>query len=161
VTTLAIATVLHATMLAAGAETYAAARRTMDESNVPMVVMVGAEWCGPCQRMKRTILPQLRQRGVLNRVAFAQVDADGEAELARKLTGGGPVPQLVMVRKTPLGWMRRKLIGAQSVEAVERFIEEGLAVHERENGQSRGDSASAPSPPPEAAPTAARPVSSP
>ena len=44
-----------------------------------------------------------------------------------KLTGGGPVPQLVMYRKTPNGWLRRKLIGGQSVEAVEEFINEAVA----------------------------------
>ena len=68
------------------------------------------------------------RRGVFRRVAFAMVNPDQDAELAEQITGGGPVPQLVMYRKTAKGWMRRKLIGGQSVEDVEAFIKEGLAA---------------------------------
>jgi thiol-disulfide isomerase/thioredoxin len=108
-------------------ETYAEARRQITETGRPMVVMVSTDWCGPCQAMKRNILPKLRERGLFKKVAFAQVNADRDSELAKELTGGGPVPQLVMYRKTEKGWLRRKLIGGQSVEQVEQFIKEGLA----------------------------------
>ena len=108
-------------------ETYTEARRQISETGRPMVVMVSTDWCGPCQAMKRNILPKLRERGLFKKVAFAQVNADRDSELAKELTGGGPVPQLVMYRKTENGWLRRKLIGGQSVEKVEQFIKEGLA----------------------------------
>lgn len=134
-TTLFLVVAMHATALGAAGETYAAARRDLEETGKPMLIMVGTQWCGPCQKMKTLVLPQLRQRGVLGRVAFAQVDADRDGELARQLTGGGPVPQLVMYRQTPNGWVRRKLIGAQSIEAVEQFVAEGLAVHARETAE--------------------------
>jgi putative sterol carrier protein len=35
-----------------------------------------------------------------------------------------------MYRKTANGWRRQKLVGGQSVEAVEQFIKEGLAQDE-------------------------------
>jgi thiol-disulfide isomerase/thioredoxin len=114
-------------------ETYAEARREIVETGRPMVVMVSTDWCGPCQAMKRNILPKLREHGLFKRVAFAQVNADRDSELAKELTGGGPVPQLVMYRKTDKGWLRRKLIGGQSVEKVEQFIKEGIAMNETDH----------------------------
>ncbi|MFW5692962.1 MAG: hypothetical protein ACOCWL_01980, partial [Thermoguttaceae bacterium] len=72
--------------------------------------------------------------------------------LAKRLTGGGPVPQLVMFRKTEQGWVRRKLIGRQSVEVVERFIEQGIALDEADKrraaqlaSRQRAETAAAPS----------------
>ena len=97
-----------------------------------MVVMVSTDWCPPCQVMKKTILPRVRERGLLRKVAFAVVNPDRDGDLAEKLTGGGPIPQLVMFRKTADGWMRRKLVGGQSVETVEQFIKEGLSQDEQE-----------------------------
>jgi len=120
--------VLHALLPLATADSYAEAHRLTVESGKPMLVMVGAEWCGPCQRMKTEILPQVRRNGTLNNMAFALVDVDRQAELARRLTGGGPVPQLLMFHQTNDGWKRRKLIGGQSVQSVEKFINQGLAA---------------------------------
>ncbi len=109
-------------------ETYAAAYKVIAETGKPMVVMVGTEWCPPCQTMKRHILPELRKRRCFGKIVFARVNADDEAALAKRLTGGGPVPQLIMFRKTENGWARRKLIGKHSVETVEQFVEQGLAL---------------------------------
>jgi thioredoxin-like negative regulator of GroEL len=108
-------------------ETYAEAHQAIVKSDKPMVVMVAADWCQPCQNMKKTILPQVRERGLLKKVAFAVINFDRDRELARKITGGGPIPQLVMFRKTKDGWASKKLIGSQSVETVEHFIKDGLA----------------------------------
>jgi hypothetical protein len=80
--------------------------------------------------MKKTVLPRVRERGLLRKVAFAMVNPDRDGELAEKLTGGGPIPQLVMFRRTADGWIRKKLIGGQTVETVEEFISEGLAQDE-------------------------------
>jgi thioredoxin-like negative regulator of GroEL len=128
-------------------ESYEDACRVTQETGRPIVVMVGTDWCGPCQMMKKVILPKARELGAFKRVAFAIVNADREPELAQKLTGGGPIPQLVMYRKASTGWMRRKLVGGQTVEAVQEFIDEGIALQEAgakssENGQN-ADSPSA------------------
>lgn len=136
-TALTLATILHVSLMATSADTYAEARRKMTETGKPMVVMVGTDWCMPCQRMKNTVLPEVRKDGVLSEVSFAMVNRDRDGKLARQLTGGGPVPQLVMYRKTAHGWKRRKLVGGQSVIAVERFIKEGLAL-DKETGKETG-----------------------
>jgi thioredoxin-like negative regulator of GroEL len=134
VTSMFCATVLQAAMMVTGADakpleaaTYAEAHRISETTGEPIVIMVGTDWCSPCQTMKKTILPRVREHGLFRRVAFAVVNADRDSKLAEEITGGGPIPQLVMFRKTPKGWVRKKLIGGQSVETVEEFINEGLA----------------------------------
>ena len=145
-TTMLCATIMQAALLVTGAdptaakaETYAAARRVTVKTGKPMVVMVSTDWCPPCQVMKKTILPRIRERGLLRKVAFAMVNPDREGELADQITGGGPIPQLVMFRKTPKGWVRKKLIGGESVETVEEFIKDGLASDKAEKKDGEED----------------------
>ncbi|MGA2063441.1 MAG: thioredoxin family protein [Thermoguttaceae bacterium] len=109
-------------------DNYTEAHQQMEKTGRPMLVMVSTDWCAPCQVMKKTVIPQVRQRGLLGRVAFAVVNPDRDRDLANRLTGGGPVPQLVLFRKTPRGWTRRQLVGRQSVEEVENFINQGLVA---------------------------------
>jgi len=123
-------------MVTLGADEYADAHHQMEKTGRPMLVMVSTDWCAPCQVMKKTVIPEVRQRGLLGRVAFAIVNPDRDRELASRLTGGGPVPQLVMYRKTPKGWLRRNLVGRQSVEAVEEFINQGLASDGEDKGRA-------------------------
>ena len=110
---------------ASDGETYTDAHQTTMKTGKPMLVMVSTEWCPACQVMKRRIMPLVRERGLLSRVAFATVNPDQEGELSRQLIGSGPIPELVMYRKTPRGWIRRVLVGGQSVETVEQFINQG------------------------------------
>jgi thioredoxin-like negative regulator of GroEL len=114
------------------ADSYDQAHQATMETGKPMVVMVTTDWCAPCQVMKKTVIPQVRQRGLLSRVAFAIVNPDRERDLAQRLIGGGPVPQLIMFRKTAGGWKRQQLVGGQSVESVEQFINEGIAKDQEE-----------------------------
>jgi len=133
-TSILLAAVVQTAILATGAdaepaakETYVEAQRMTTQTGRPMVVMISTDWCPPCQMMKKTVLPRVREGGLLRKVAFAMVNPDCDRELAEKLIGGGPIPQLVMFRKTRNGWMRKNLVGGQSVETVEEFIKEGLA----------------------------------
>jgi thioredoxin-like negative regulator of GroEL len=135
---------------AAENENYADAQKATVKSDKPMVVMVGADWCGPCQMMKKTILPQVREHGLFKKVAFAIVNFDRQRELAKKITGGGPIPQLIMFHKTKDGWATKKLVGSQSVEAVEQFIKEGLASNSDKKKTDEEDDSPAPPTPPAA-----------
>lgn len=113
-------------------ETYLEAHRQTLRTGQPMVVMVGAEWCPACKAMEANVIPAIRQRGLLRRVAFALVDLDREREVGSKLIDGGPIPQLIVFRKTANGWRNRRLIGNQSVETVEEFINQDVAAAEAE-----------------------------
>jgi thioredoxin-like negative regulator of GroEL len=126
VPTFAFAVVLQASLLATSSENasynYADAYKATEESGKPLVVLVGAEWCPGCQAMKTSIMPKVAAHGGLKNVAYAQVNTDRQGELARQMMSGNMIPQLVMYTKTADGWKRQRLIGAQSPEAVESFL---------------------------------------
>jgi thioredoxin-like negative regulator of GroEL len=121
---------MHLPLLVSATESYDAAHRETAKTGQPLVVMVGADWCPACQQMEKTVIPQVRERGLLRRVAFALVNLDRERDLAQNLIEGGPIPQLIVFRRSPDGWHRRRLIGGQSVETVEQVITEEVAENE-------------------------------
>jgi len=127
VTTFSLAAALQLSILAPGADTYAEAYRLTAKTGRPMVVMVGAEWCPACKAMETNVIPQVRRRGVLGRVAFAIVDLDRQRNLGRTLTRGGPIPQ-----------------GAQSAPQVEAFIDAGLKRHASQQQTASEANAQAP-----------------
>lgn len=122
---LSLCTVLQLSMMTAGANTYAEAHKATAETGRPLVVLVGADWCPACERMKNSSIPQV-EKGLLSKVSFATINTDRESKLARKLMSGGPIPQLIMYRKTAQGWRRHSLVGAQSPRAIESFLKQGL-----------------------------------
>jgi thiol-disulfide isomerase/thioredoxin len=88
----------------------------------PLVVLVGADWCTACVHMKDTVLPQVARAGGLKQVEFAYVDMDRQPELASRLSQGGPIPQLIRLKKTRDGWQHKRLVGAHSVKTVTYFV---------------------------------------
>ena len=131
-TSLSLVAVMQAALFATDAENYADAHRKTTKTGRPMVVLVGADWCPACKTMEKKVIPQVKRRGVLRRVAFAIVNLDRERRLGRQLTRGGPIPQLIMYRRTGSGWKRRTLIGGQSVDKVASFIDEGVKLDAQE-----------------------------
>ena len=127
-TSLTLATILQASIIAVGADDYAAARRETTDTGRPMVILVGADWCPACQTMKNEVVPQVKRRGLLGRVAYAVVNLDRQKDLGQQLVADGPIPQFIMYRKTREGWKRRRLVGGQGAETVEAFIKEGLEL---------------------------------
>jgi thioredoxin-like negative regulator of GroEL len=123
---LALSGVFSLSLLAGSPQTYAQAHRINAETGRPIVVLVGADWCPACRKMKTTVLPQAERRGLLKKVALATVNTDREGKLAQQLMHGGAIPQLIMYHKTSHGWQRQELIGVQSVDAIESFINKGL-----------------------------------
>lgn len=137
-TSLTLATVLQASILAAtaggtvgspAAEDYASARAKTEKTGQPIVILVGADWCPACVEMKKDVMPKIRKQGILKQVAYATVNLDKQGKLGKQLTGGGPIPQMIMYRKTRKGWLRRCLIGGQSPKTVEAFIQRGVELN--------------------------------
>jgi thioredoxin-like negative regulator of GroEL len=142
-TSLIVAAVLQSAILATGvdatpisSESYTEASQAVEKTGKPLVVMVSTDWCPPCQTMKKKVMPQVREGGALRKVVFAMVNPDRDHDLAEKLIGGGPIPQLVMFRKKGDGWVRKALVGGQSVESVEQFIKEGVDADKKEHSTS-------------------------
>lgn len=107
--------------------TYAAAYDDTQNSGKPLVVLVGANWCPACQSMKTSIMPAIAAQGGLANVAFAHVNVDAQRNLASQLLEGSMIPQLVMYEKVGDNWKMSRLVGAQSVEAVQGFIGPAVA----------------------------------
>lgn len=121
-----MAAVVQVSMVGAQPMSYSDAYKLNEETGKPLVVLIGADWCPACQVMKRTTMPQVAKDGVLGDVAFATLDADRDGQVATQMMKGGPIPQLLMFRKTADGWKQERLIGAQSPAKVVAFLRRGI-----------------------------------
>ena len=94
----------------------------------PLLVLVTAEWCGPCQTMKQTTIPELLSQNKFKDFHFATVDWDRDGELAQQLIKGRGVPQLIVFEKVDESWKKRYLTGVKSVAAVEAFLQKSEGI---------------------------------
>jgi len=115
---------------------YKTAYSNAQAGDKPLLVLVTATWCPPCQQMKQTTIPELMQKETFKGFHYSTVDLDREETLARQLIGQRGVPQLIMFEKQDGKWIRRYLRGAQTVQTVEAFV--------AQSGQLRTASADAP-----------------
>ncbi len=88
----------------------------------PLLILVTATWCPPCQVMKKTTIPTLMAREAFKDFNYSTVDLDEEESLARELIGSRGVPQLIMYEKKGDQWVRRYLSGIQTPETVQAFV---------------------------------------
>lgn len=124
---MAMAALLQTAVLSASPTlTYDQAFAENAKSGKPLVVLVGAEWCGACRVMKNTSLPQVSQDDVFQEVAFTVVDTDKQQEIAKQVMQGGSIPQLIMFHRTSEGWQTQRLVGAQSPANIIKFLREGV-----------------------------------
>lgn len=122
-----LAAMLQFAVVSADTTTYAEAHKAMMETGRPMVLLIGAEWCPACQKMKHEITPQVQRDGGFENATFAVIDTDEQPDLAQKLMKGNSIPQLVVYRKTEKGWRINRIVGAKSPGEVERIIEVAVA----------------------------------
>ena len=151
---LTMAALLQVSLTLAGAEaqnapeegTYDWAHQQVTKTGEPMFILVGAKWCPACVKMKNQVVPVIKRRGLFRKCAYAYVDLDQEKRLGQELTARGPIPQMIMYRRTPKGWVQSKVIGGRSVEALESFINETIALDQKEKATIRNASESKKSP---------------
>jgi thiol-disulfide isomerase/thioredoxin len=136
---LALTLALHFAMIAPASpddNSYKHARELSEKTGKPLVILVGAEWCPACVTMKEKTIPEVKKKKVFKKINYAEVDFDSERQLAKQLTGGGKIPQLMVFRKSNEGWMVRKVVGGRSPKAVESFISESIEKKEKETAFS-------------------------
>ncbi len=104
---------------------YKTAYERAQSGDKPLLVLVTAEWCAPCQKMKQSTIPELVARDAFKDVHYATVDLTREESLGRKLIGQRGVPQLIVFEKKNNKWERRYLRGIQSADTVQAFIAHG------------------------------------
>lgn len=101
---------------------YKAAYAKAQQGDKPLLVLITAKWCPPCQVMKATTIPELMKKDAFKGFHYSTVDLDQEEKLARQLIGTRGVPQLIMYEKKEGKWIRRYLRGAQTAQTVEAFV---------------------------------------
>jgi thiol:disulfide interchange protein len=105
---------------------YKIAYQNAQNGDKPLLVLVTAKWCPPCQVMKSTTIPTLMAKQAFKDFHYATVDLDAEEALARQLIGNRGVPQLILYEKHNDKWVRRYLRGMQTPETVEAFVAQAL-----------------------------------
>ena len=103
-------------------KSYREAYQDAQAGDKPLLVLVTATWCPPCQVMKQTTIPELMRKESFKDFHYATVDLDQEADLGRQLIGNRGLPQLIMFEQEDGKWVRRYLRGIQTVETVEAFV---------------------------------------
>lgn len=101
---------------------YATAYRQAQAGDKPILVLVTAEWCAPCQMLKRTTLQEMMARKGFSDFHFSVVDADKDPETAAKLTENRPVPQFIIFERSGNTWNRRYSIGYHTVDDLQAFL---------------------------------------
>ena len=104
------------------AKSYREAYQDAQAGDKPLLVLVTATWCPPCQVMKQTTIPELLRKDTFKDFHYATVDLDEEKELGQQLIGSRGLPQLIMFEQEDGKWVRRYLRGIQTVETVEAFV---------------------------------------
>lgn len=118
----------------AKSKTYAEAYRDAQAGDKPLLVLVSATWCPPCQVMKQTTIPQLIEKDAFKDFHYATVDLDQEEHLAKQLIGNRGLPQFIMFEKNEGKWVRRYLKGIQSVATVEAFVAQASSYRTADAG---------------------------
>jgi len=101
---------------------YKTAYKRAQAGDKPLLILITAQWCPPCQVMKKTTIPQLMQKAAFKDFHYSTVDLDKEPTLGRQLIGDRGVPQLIMFEKRDDKWVRRYLRGIQTPQTVEAFV---------------------------------------
>ncbi len=92
------------------------------KNDQPLVVLVGADWCSGCIKMKEQTIPELHNNGTFDNVQFAIVDVESEYETAQKLLRGQSIPQLIKFEKVDGVWKRSQITGFRNVNDTMQFI---------------------------------------
>jgi len=112
--------------LATACPEYRAAYKKADANDTLLVVMLSADWCEACQRMKKNEIPKVQD--LIDKVGYAYIDVDEHEKLARELAGeGGGLPQVIAFWKVKGGWVRGRLTGFQNAKQLREAFESWVA----------------------------------
>ena len=98
-------------------DSYSKASAASQADHKTFVVVIGADWCQPCKKMKAMIKanPSVAASGHL-------VILDYKDPIAKKLYKGNSVPALVRFQWDGKKWVKTTITGLQSYNQLKRFI---------------------------------------
>ncbi len=107
---------------------YSTASRQATQTHTPLLVYISATWCGPCQKMKSEIIPQVIQNGGFTGLIPTQLDFTVDRDIVKQLTDTPKVPQFVLLTYDcdTKKWQPNRIIGYQSVHQLQNFITQSL-----------------------------------
>jgi hypothetical protein len=99
---------------------------TSRTSGRPLIIELGATWCGPCKVFAAKVLPRPEVRAALQGVLFVQYDIDvgagQQADKYRQLGQGSSYPVPVFVALDPDGQVKHRLVGLGGGEDPAPFL---------------------------------------
>lgn len=113
-----IALMFQAMITTAPDMTYAQAYQQSVKTGKPLVILVGAEWCGACRNTKRTTISQLKREGAMKGVVYVSLDTDKHSGVTSKLMRGRTVPQMIIFHKDESGWHKQHMVGLLNENTV-------------------------------------------
>ena len=99
----------------------AAAFEAARDSGKPVVLQVAATWCGPCQKMKRTV-SDLVGRPDFKDVMIFEADYDADKEELRRLNAYHVTTLVLYRNKTEV----QRTVGETQVEVIEPFLRKAM-----------------------------------
>jgi len=76
-----------------------------DQTNRPLIIALGADWCGPCHEMERLYTAQLRARG-----CYVHVNIDRDRALCQQLPRVPAIPAIIIYERPQGVWLRPRVI---------------------------------------------------
>ncbi len=104
------------------AQVYDQAYHQSLESGQPLLILVGADWCGACQVMKKKVMPQLQRDGALQDIHCTEINLVDDEELANRISKINTIPCLILFSKSEDKWQKRELIGMHNQKSVKAFL---------------------------------------
>jgi thiol:disulfide interchange protein len=96
---------------------YASAYHEAHRTNRPLIVAVGAAWCGPCREAERLYYPRLYDSGV-----YVHLDLDRDTAIAKRLAVAA-VPAVIVFERDAADKTWRETHRCTGLPAIGRFLE--------------------------------------
>jgi len=112
-------------LFAAAPNPYTEAYQKALKEDEPLLVMLGATWCGPCHHVRDKVLPVLEKRGNLRDIVYVYIDIDEYRQVAAecmKRTKSNSIPQLLICWRFDGKENWRYHIGIIDVDQLTKFI---------------------------------------
>lgn len=106
-------------------ESYDAAYQQAFTNKKPLLVMLTATWCGPCQKYKSEVLEPMDKANEFDGFVFVKLDYDQNKDVSERImaqTGNRRLPQLVTYVFDGEKWKRDQLFERKPIEEVRQLI---------------------------------------
>jgi thiol-disulfide isomerase/thioredoxin len=115
------ALIMAVTLLLASPEhSYNDALDVHNDTGKPLVVLVHADWCPPCQRIKHQSIPKVRN---LDKAAYGELDYDQHERTAKEMMQGASVPQIIVFVKKDGEYHKTVHHGFRTSAQIEAIID--------------------------------------